>query len=225
MLRRAFICRNETNSHTIFINRIEITMSTIKTSEIKEYRVSTVRTFAGGAPLVRNFMFSNADYAEETPWPFETMVFRGSKGVHHTPHATIADAIMYHEKIVKAIENNMLKIGFRVKEPNGNPTTTREEWLLAYPHFEYDANFVITNLPEADLSIKQQAERDVVKVDLNAGIIPVRDEDGDVIFNSPFTARLINNLCHKLGKNHVSNEELRKAYPFYLDQLFPKQTQ
>lgn len=44
--------------------------------------VSTIRTFSGGAPESKPLgsPFSTADYADETPWPFEVMVFEASRG-------------------------------------------------------------------------------------------------------------------------------------------------
>ena len=68
--------------------------------------VSTVQTYAGGAPDQRPILspFSTADYADETPWPFETMVFKqggGSRGLYHRPYATESEARIGHSEIVK----------------------------------------------------------------------------------------------------------------------------
>lgn len=106
-------------------------MATIKRSEVGKWSVSTVQTYAGGArdEPIGMVPFTPADYADETPWPYETMVFRGgTTGQYHEPHASEAEALERHEAIVELLRDGKLEIGKGVKEPFGNPSTTPEEW-------------------------------------------------------------------------------------------------
>lgn len=97
------------------------------------FSVSTVQTFAGGAPDSRPLFspFSASDYAEETTWPYETMVFKvgeGSKGYYHRAYATEEAAQQGHTETVQLLENGTLPLGQGVDGPFGNPTLTPEEW-------------------------------------------------------------------------------------------------
>lgn len=96
--------------------------------------VSTIRTDAGGADVVPVNMlalrpFSSSDYADETPWPFETMVFKGgSFGHYHRAYKTQKDALAGHDEIVAAIKAGTLDVGMGIRGPFGVPSLTPEEW-------------------------------------------------------------------------------------------------
>lgn len=108
-------------------------MGVIKKTVVGTWRVSTIQTFAGGARDERMFgcPFSLVDYADDTPWPYETMVFhveRGSIGHYHEPHESEAIALARHEAIVSLLSEGKLEIGKGVIGEFGNPSTTPEEW-------------------------------------------------------------------------------------------------
>ena len=96
-----------------------------------EYDVSTIRTFAGGAPARQPLgsPFSTADFEGETPWPFETMVFRSGsrKGLHHSPHASEEAAIGAHARMVEAVRSGADFEG-GVQGKYGTPALSAEEW-------------------------------------------------------------------------------------------------
>lgn len=97
-----------------------------------ELEVSTIQTFAGGAPVTQPLgsPFSTADYADQTPWPFETMVFRptGSTGLYHRAYATEVEAKKGHEETVELCRTGTLPVGHGVDGEFGNPTLTAAEW-------------------------------------------------------------------------------------------------
>ena len=68
--------------------------------------------------------------ADETTWPFETMVFKevGATGQYHEPHATEQEAEERHSAICAMIREGTLEIGRGVKGEWGTPSTTPEEW-------------------------------------------------------------------------------------------------
>lgn len=96
-----------------------------------KFRVSTVQTDAGGAPPTSAPFspFSSADYNDETPWPFETMVFplQSSRGVYHEAYLTEESAIEGHKRIMEMCKNNALPLGKGI-DYSGNPSLTPEEF-------------------------------------------------------------------------------------------------
>jgi hypothetical protein len=109
----------------------QIAKTDVENSQGK-WKVSTIRTDAGGADTYKSLgaPFSSADYTEETPWPFETMVFKdtGVSGYYHEPYATLGEAEQGHQRIVEALRNNTLEIGKGVRDPFGVPSLTADEW-------------------------------------------------------------------------------------------------
>lgn len=96
-----------------------------------KWQVSTIRTDAGGAPVRKSLgsPFSSADFVDETPWPFETMVFKGGAfGHHHRAYKSREDALVGHDEIVAAIKVGTLDIGMGIRGPFGAPSLTPEEW-------------------------------------------------------------------------------------------------
>lgn len=96
-----------------------------------EWSVSTIRTDAGGAPANRSLgdPFSSADFKDETPWPFETMVFKGgATGYYHEPHSSKKVALERHDIICRELAAGVLEIGKGVTGDWGVPSTTPEEW-------------------------------------------------------------------------------------------------
>lgn len=96
-----------------------------------KWEVSTIRTDAGGAPPRQPLgsPFSTADYTDETPWPFETIVFKGgSRGYYHRAYNTKAAALEGHREITTAIEAGTLDIGAGVRGVFGVPSLTPEDW-------------------------------------------------------------------------------------------------
>ena len=95
------------------------------------FRVSTIRTYAGGAPNMSNGgPFTTKDYAKETPWPYETMVFGigNSKGQYHQPHTSKEQAEVAHAAVISMIEAGTLNLGHGVEGHWGNPATTPKKW-------------------------------------------------------------------------------------------------
>lgn len=94
------------------------------------FLISTIRTVAGGGVDASFGPFSVSDYVGETPWPFETMVFReGSrKGLYHAAYATEAEALAGHAQMIDTIKRG-LEFGGGVKGPFGLPSLTPEEWF------------------------------------------------------------------------------------------------
>lgn len=104
-------------------------------SRAGNFEVSTIQTMAGGAPENARGIspFSESDYIDETPWPYETMVFRGgsSTGLHHRAYASIEDARRGHAVIVAALDNGTLEMPFGVHGPSGVPSLTAAEWAAS----------------------------------------------------------------------------------------------
>ena len=98
-----------------------------------DWVVSTIRTDSGGADANYNSLspFTSLDYIDETPWKFETMVFKqgSSKGFYHQPYAKLSKAKAGHLEAVKLLTENNLEIGKGVKGTFGVPSTTPEDWL------------------------------------------------------------------------------------------------
>jgi hypothetical protein len=96
------------------------------------FRVSTVRTYAGGAPNIQGLgaPFGTKDFAKETPWPYETMVFSegSSKGLYHEPSADQGDAEAIHCIVIEHIQAGDLQLGRGVSGPWGNPSMTPADW-------------------------------------------------------------------------------------------------
>lgn len=99
----------------------------------KRFRVSTVRTFSGGGADNRPFgsPFSDSDYADETPWPYESMVFpeASSVALYHEAHDSELAARERHQKLVGTVERGLEFHGDTVEGPYGVPTLTAAEWL------------------------------------------------------------------------------------------------
>jgi hypothetical protein len=97
-----------------------------------DFEVSTIRTDAGGAMASSCFgaPFSTADYVNETPWPFETMVFHpnSSRGLYHEPHRTKQQAEEGHRYAVSLIKSGTLTLGAGVRGDFGVPAMTPQEW-------------------------------------------------------------------------------------------------
>jgi hypothetical protein len=97
-----------------------------------KFEVSTVQTFAGGAPEIGLWgtPFTTADYADDTPWPYETMVFRpgSSRGWYHEPHASEQQAKDGHAWVISHIKAGTLPLGSGVQGDFGNPSMTPDEW-------------------------------------------------------------------------------------------------
>lgn len=102
--------------------------------------VSTIQTLAGGgtpSPKSRFAPFSEEDFIDETPWPYETMVFKAAHttgtvhfatGQYHEPHATETQARDGHAFAVSHIKAGTLQIGAGVRDPFGVPSMTADEW-------------------------------------------------------------------------------------------------
>lgn len=91
--------------------------------------VSTVQTFAGGGgdSQPAGSPFAESDYADETPWPFETLVQRKSQGVHHEAYATLEEAKQGHAEIVRKAKKGLLEFS-GVTGRHGTPLLTPEAW-------------------------------------------------------------------------------------------------
>lgn len=103
------------------------------------WNVSTIRTDVGGADEYRpsamgvsgmvTSPLSSRDYIDDTPWPFETMVFKGGAfGHYHRAYKSLRDAIAGHNEIVAAIEQGTLEVGAGIRGPFGAPSLTPEDW-------------------------------------------------------------------------------------------------
>jgi hypothetical protein len=96
------------------------------------FQVSTIRTFAGGAPdfQPRTSPFKVSDYASEMPWPYETMVFpeEGSTGLYHAAYPTEELARQGHTQVLDFARRGLLEIGKGVHGVFGTPSLTAEEW-------------------------------------------------------------------------------------------------
>jgi hypothetical protein len=104
--------------------------------------VSTIQTYAGGADNDRPLgsPFSTADYADETPWSYETMVFKAhpeygqrggthfATGQFHRAYASRRAARRGHERITRLCESGILPVGDGVRGPFGVPTLTATDW-------------------------------------------------------------------------------------------------
>jgi hypothetical protein len=100
-----------------------------------KWRISTIRTDAGGADEIPVNMlqlrpFSSRDYLNETPWPFETVVFsdKGGFGRYHEAYRALKDAEAGHVRIVEQIKRGDLAIGAGIKNHTGSPSLTPAEW-------------------------------------------------------------------------------------------------
>lgn len=97
-----------------------------------KWSISTVRTYSGGSPNQSTIgnPFSSKDYADDTPWPYETMVFKdiGVTGYYHEPHRTQKEASAAHERILETIRAGKLEVGKGVRGPFGVPSMTADEW-------------------------------------------------------------------------------------------------
>ncbi|MBZ5532587.1 MAG: hypothetical protein LAO20_14235 [Acidobacteriia bacterium] len=109
-------------------------MSTVLRSEkvtgpLGTFRISTVKTLAGGGANDTRGPFSDADYVDETPWPFEVMVFRevSITGLYHAPLASESEAIEHHALMVETIRKG-LEFGGGVQGQFGTPSVTAQEW-------------------------------------------------------------------------------------------------
>jgi hypothetical protein len=105
-------------------------MSQVRFTTINGFDVSTVSIDAMG--MSKLSPFTMADYADETPWPFETMIFKcgSSTGIYHKPHATKEEAIADHEKVVQRLKDGE-QVSGGVRGVWGTPSTTPEEWLAS----------------------------------------------------------------------------------------------
>lgn len=96
------------------------------------FKVSTIRTYMGGAPNEQSFgsPFGTKDYAKETPWPYEVMAFGAGnrKAQYHRPLTSQDQAETAHKAVIAMIEAGTLPLGHGVREPFGVPTTTPAEW-------------------------------------------------------------------------------------------------
>jgi hypothetical protein len=103
--------------------------SIVKLDEI--FDVSTIQTYSGGGGDNTSIFcpFSESDYAEDTPWPFETIVFRrpSSTGLYHAPYAAKKEALAGHADVVRRLAAGEEVVG-GVKGPFGIPSITPEEW-------------------------------------------------------------------------------------------------
>lgn len=103
------------------------------TGPVGTFDISTVRTYSGGGGNNRSPFspFGEADYADETPWPYEVMVFRSgsSRGLYHAPFGSKAEALNGHKLMVETIKLGT-EFGGGVKGEFGVPSTTPEEWRL-----------------------------------------------------------------------------------------------
>lgn len=97
------------------------------------FDVSTIRTLSGGAPdrpLMPGLgLLFDSTYADETPWPYETVVFQsGIKGHYHEAYKSESAARKGHRRIVAQIKDGTLPVGKGVDTIYGNPTLTPEEF-------------------------------------------------------------------------------------------------
>jgi hypothetical protein len=103
----------------------------IVTGPLGTFRVSTIQTDAGGGKKFRPSFapFSSSDYVSETPWPFETMIFRSdsSTGLYHAPYSTKAEAKRGHAQMVEAIKQG-IEFGGGVEGVFGTPSMTAAQW-------------------------------------------------------------------------------------------------
>lgn len=101
------------------------------TGPLGRFRVSTIRTLAGGGEVnVSAFSpFDDTSYADETPWPFETMIFSGnsSVGLYHAPYETEEESLAGHKLMVETIKKGA-EFGGGVQGPQGIPSMTPTEW-------------------------------------------------------------------------------------------------
>ena len=101
------------------------------TGSLGTFRISTIQTFAGGGEdcQLPGFPFKDSEYASDSPWPFETMVFKehSSRGLYHAPYSTKEEALAGHELMIKTIKQGA-EFGGNVEGPFGNPSTTPEQW-------------------------------------------------------------------------------------------------
>jgi hypothetical protein len=101
------------------------------TGPLGTFRVSTIQTDAGGGEEYSSPFapFSSSDYVSETPWPFETMIFRdgSSTGLYHAPYATKAEAVRGHAKMVDTIKQG-IEFGGGVEGVFGTPSMTAVQW-------------------------------------------------------------------------------------------------
>jgi hypothetical protein len=98
----------------------------------ERFRISTIRTFAGGGGDNHGIgPFKESDYANETPWPFETVVFKegSSRGLYHAAYSTKEQAESGHQQMIETIKKG-LEFGGGVKGFWGIPSLTPEEWRL-----------------------------------------------------------------------------------------------
>lgn len=102
-------------------------------THVGKFQVSTVRTVAGGAEETPANMLqlrpcSDRDYADETPWPYETMVFKGgATGLYHAAYATRAEARRGHAEVVARLKRGEEVVG-GVQGQWGVPSLTAAEW-------------------------------------------------------------------------------------------------
>lgn len=98
--------------------------------------VSTVRTYAGGAHDTGGWPFSAKDFAKETPWPFETMVFEatndsgtghGGRGLYHRAYGSLSSARRGHARVVALALAGALPPG-TCGGMWGTPILTAKEW-------------------------------------------------------------------------------------------------
>jgi len=95
------------------------------------FQVSTIQTDAGGGDEYRSTLspFTSSDYVSETPWPFETMIFRyrSRTGLYHAPYSTKAEAMRGHAQMVETIKQG-IEFGGGVKGVFGTPSMTAAQW-------------------------------------------------------------------------------------------------
>jgi hypothetical protein len=104
----------------------------VVTGPLGTFSISTIRTFSGGGGsnrLAAMPFLEEADYANETPWPFETLIWRGGggPGLYHAPYATKDEARKGHALMIETVKLGT-EFGGGVQGPFGNPSTTPEQW-------------------------------------------------------------------------------------------------
>ena len=94
------------------------------------FRISTIQTFAGGGADYSFGPFADSDYAPDSPWPYETMVFpeKSSTGLYHEPYASESEARKGHQRIANMVREGVEFPGKTVSGPFGNPSLTPEQW-------------------------------------------------------------------------------------------------
>lgn len=102
----------------------------IRTGMAKQLAKDVVRSRGGKCFCVSTVQTVSRGGQDETPWPFETMVFPepGGRGLYHEAYDSKDQALTGHERIVELVRGGGELPASTVRGEFGVPSLTPEEW-------------------------------------------------------------------------------------------------